>query len=365
MRIMHVISSPAAGGAEVYVKDLAKSLVKHGNDVTIAFLGSAKEIGRSQDYENKFLDELDESGVSWEFIGNDCRKKPWRGISRIRTIAKKYDAEIYHSHLPFGVFFGAGLSCPRVYTHHSIMPRLNWLTYRVCNRLIERYVGISRICAEKLSVYTSREVTPILNGVDVNKFSSCEEGNPAGGEVVNALAVGRICPQKGYRYLGEAISLLPREVRSRIRVSIAGEGDPKYTAELKKFIDELGASDVILFLGNRSDIPQLWTQSDLFLMSSEWEGLPIALIEATVTGLPCIVTDVGGCAEIIEMCGNGVAVEYGDTEAFARELRELIENPSTRRKLSDNAVKNYTQLDIENSAQKHLALYEELLGARR
>lgn len=364
MRILHVVSSPAAGGAEVYVKDLAKRLVKHGHDVTIAFLSSAKDNGRSEKYEEKFLDELDESGVKWGFIGNDCRKKPWRGIRRIRKIAKKHEAEIYHSHLPFGIFFGAGLSCPRVYTHHSIMPRLNWLTYRVCNQLIDRYIGISRICAEKLSGYTGRGVTPILNGVDVNKFSFCEESNSDGGGVVNALAVGRIHPHKGYYFLAEAIKLLPSEIQSRIRVSIAGEGDEEYTKSFKSFLKESEVFDNFIFLGNRSDVPDLMGEADFFVMSSSQEGLPISLIEATVSGLPCIVTDVGGCSEIIEICGNGVAVEYGDAEAYARELRVLIENPSKRREWSGNAVGNCKQLDIENSAQQHLALYEELLDAR-
>ena len=159
--------------------------------------------------------------------------------------------------------------------------------------------------------------------------------------------------------------MLPPEVRSRIRVSIAGEGDALYTTELKKFLKELGVFDNFIFLGNRSDVPQLLAKVDLFLMSSEWEGLPISLIEATVAGLPCIVTDVGGCAEIIEMCRNGVAVQYGDTEAYAQELTELIESPEKLRKWSASAGENCAQLDIESAAQKHLALYKELLGARR
>src|SRR5690554_3131293 len=239
MRIMHVISSPAAGGAEVYVKDLAKRLAKHGHDVTIAFLSSAKDTGRSEHYEKVFLGDLDASGVNWEFIGNECRKKPWRGIRRIRSIAQKYRIEIYHTHLPFGVIFGLGLGCYKVYTHHSIEPRLNWLTYRIFGQLIDRYVGISRTCAEKLSDYTGRVVTPILNGVDVGKFATVDKKKPSNDGVISAIAVGRIYPQKGYYFLGEIIRLLPPEVRSRIRVSIAGEGDALYTTELKKFLKEL------------------------------------------------------------------------------------------------------------------------------
>jgi len=363
MRIMHVISSPAAGGAEVYVKDLAKRLTKHGHDLTIVFLGSAKDNGRSLSYEKNFLEELDNSGIGWEFIGNECRKKPWLGIKRIRALAKKHRVQVYHSHLPFGVIFGALLGCPKVYTHHSINPRLSWLTYRIFNQLIDRYVGISQVCAQRLRNYSGQDVTPILNGVDLEKFPKVDRSSVSNDGFVKAIVVGRIHPHKGYYFLAEAIEKLPAEARFRIQVSIAGEGDAEYTAQLKEFLEESGVSDNFTFLGNRSDVPRLMAEADIFLMSSEQEGLPISLIEATVSGLPCIVTDVGGCSEIIEICGNGVAVEYGDAEAYARELREVVESPEKLRRWSASAGLNCAQLDIESAAQKHLALYEELVGA--
>lgn len=364
MRIMHVVSAPAAGGAEVYVKDLAKALVKKGHVVTVAFLGRAREIGRSEEYEKKFLAELGEAGVNWFFIGNECRRRPWLGMWRVRRFLKSDGTEIYHSHLPFGVIFGAGLLCSKVYTHHSINPRLNWLTYRIFNQLIDRYVGISKVCAGKLREYSDQEVTPILNGVDIEKFPKVKRPLVSNNELINAISVGRIHPHKGYFFLAKTIQLLPAEIRSRIRVSIAGEGDVQYTANLKQFLKEAGVVDNFMFLGNRADVPQLLSESDLFLMSSEQEGLPISLIEATVSGLPCIVTDVGGCSEIIEMCGNGVAVEYGDAEAYARELREVIESPEKLQKWSTSAADNCAQLDIESAAKKHISLYKELLGAR-
>src|SRR5690554_1404786 len=205
MRILHVVSAPAAGGAEVYVKDLAKALVNKGHSVTVAFLGRAKEIGRSEGYEEKFLAELHEAGVRWIFIGNECRRRPWLGVRRVRRFVKSESFEIYHSHLPFGVVFSFGLGIPTLYTHHTINPRLNWLAYRVFNRLIDRYVGISEVCAERLATYSGRKVTPILNGVDSGKFPVRIEPLPIGGDVLRALVVGRIHPHKGYYFLGQVI----------------------------------------------------------------------------------------------------------------------------------------------------------------
>lgn len=361
MRIFHVVSAPAAGGAEVYVKDLAKVLVKQGHSMAVGFLGHAEDIGRSVEYEKEFLAELDAAGVKWFFIGNECRRKPWLGVNRVREFVKSESIDIYHSHLPFGVPFAFGLGVPKVYTHHSINPRLNWLTYRLFNLLIDRYIGISEVCAEKLSVYSRRSVIPILNGVDSRKFPKRQKPFPVDGEVLRASVVGRIHPHKGYYFLGQVIQSLPEQVRERIRVRIAGEGDPDYTQKLKNFFAEAGIRDNFEFLGNRSDVPQLLNESDLFLMSSEQEGLPISLIEATIAGLPCIVTDVGGCSEIIEMCENGAAIRYGDVEGYARLLRELVENPDKLRIWSANGRKNLSSLDIEVAAERHLELYSELL----
>ena len=81
---------------------------------------------------------------------------------------------------------------------------------------------------------------------------------------------------------------------------------PSNTAALETKIVMEGLERTIQLLGNRNDVPALLAHSQLFLMSSAYEGLPIALIEATMSGLPCVVTNVGGCREIIEKCQNGV-----------------------------------------------------------
>lgn len=361
MRIFHMVSAPAAGGAEVYVKDLAKAFVRLGHSVVVGFLGHAEEVGRSLEYEAEFIGELDEAGVKWFFIGNECRRKPWLGIYKVRKIVESESIDIFHTHLPFGVLFSCGMGIPTIYTHHTIKPRLNWLTYRIFNCLISKYVGISEVCAERLASYSGQKVTPIFNGVDSQKFPKRRKPLPVDGEVVRALVVGRVHPHKGYYFLGRVIQSLPEWVRERIRIRIAGEGDPGYTQKLKNFLSEVNVIDNFEFLGNRSDVPQLLNESDLFIMSSEQEGLPISLIEATIAGLPCIVTDVGGCAEIIEMCGNGAAIRYGDAEGYARLLQELIQKPDKLRIWSDNAKKNFSSLDIEVAAGRHVELYSEIL----
>jgi glycosyltransferase involved in cell wall biosynthesis len=98
-------------------------------------------------------------------------------------------------------------------------------------------------------------------------------------------------------------------------------------------------------------------------MSSAWEGMPIALLEASMSGLPFIATDVGGCAEVARLCGNGLIVPPGDAAAFAEALAGLVTDPEQIEALSRAALANAGIFSIETSAKAHLALYQRLLQA--
>ena len=360
MRILHIISSPAAGGAEVYVKDLAKALVKRGDEVFIGFLDHASDIGRSEDYEKQFLAELDEANIKYFFIGNSARRLPWLGMIRVFKYVRRNKIDVYHSHLSFGVFFGALLSLPKVYTHHNVRPRFKRIIYRIFNFGVTEYVGISDICVKSLKACTGRNVTSILNGVDSEKFC-VRERNLGVDNVIKAIAVGRISPQKDYFFLADIVKSLPEDVRRRIEITIAGEGDPEYVASFHAHLKSLGVSKFFNLLGNRSDIVELLDHSDLFVMSSEWEGLPISLIEASVAGLPCVVTDVGGCREVVEHCQNGFFIPHGDIQKYSTALAKIISDPSLLRQFSLNAIRHASKFSIDNCCEEHQDLYRRVL----
>src|SRR5690606_23120808 len=97
--------------------------------------------------------------------------------------------------------------------------------------------------------------------------------------------------------------------------------------------------------------------ADIFLMSSAWEGLPIALTEATISGLPCIVTDVGGCIEIIENSKNGIVVSPNNPQALADAIYKLVSEPKLIEEYSKNAIQNSAHYSISKAAQLHVSLY--------
>lgn len=360
MRILHVISSPASGGAEVYIKDLTLELKKKGHYVAIAFLNHASDVGRSQEYEKSFLFELDIASIPYFFIGYETRKKPWLGILRVRRYIKENSIDVYHTHLPYGIAFAVMLKIPCFYTHHTITARMSPFQYFIFNRIVSSYIGISKKCSKKLIEYTGKSVTVIQNGVCFSKIKKINyfDNNT---NIVKAIAVGRIQPQKNYNHMIDIVSRLPKEILERFRLEIAGEGPDK--EKLLNYIKSKGLDENISLLGNRSDILELLSRADIFLMSSAWEGLPIALIEAAATGLPCLVTDVGGCSEVIDICQNGFFIEKNNIEDYVEKLIELISNKNLRLNFSKNALIKRHVFSIENSANEHISLYEKILSS--
>lgn len=360
MNILHIISSPASGGAEVYVKDLAINLSNQGYNLHIAFLSNASDIGRDIIYEERFLNDLKSSGINIFFIGNETRKKPWLGMLRIKQYISEHNIDICHTHLAYGVFFSILLNIPVIYTHHTISPRWGILTYSLFNKIINQYIGISRTCAIALSKYTGRKVNTIMNAVSDDKFRGYIRERKIE-QVITIAMVGRLNIHKDYLNMLQALSILDNSYKTRIRVLIAGEGDLSYKRKLNDFIEKNKLKNIVSFVGVKENIPEFLFGADVFLMSSSTEGLPIALVEATLSGLPCIVTDVGGCAEVIENSKNGIVVSPGNPQALADAICRLVSEPRLIEEYSKNAIHNASQYSISKAAQLHLDLYSGIL----
>lgn len=361
MNILHIISAPASGGAEVYVKDLAKYLASEGHNIHVAFLSNAVDIGRDLAYQKEFMNDLQSKGVSTFFIGNETRKKPWLGCLRLRRYIKKNKIEICHTHLAYGIVFSSLSKIPVVYTHHTIQPRWGKIVYAIFNNLVNEYVGISEKCASALRHYTGRNVTTIFNAVSQDKFNGYTRLRTLEDKVKIAM-VGRISPQKDYENMIEGISLLDPSILSRIQVVIAGEGDPIYRNKLISLIQLHNLNENIVLYGVTDNIPKFLYGSDLFLMTSAWEGLPIALTEATISGMPCIVTDVGGCSEVIQKSNNGIIIPPGSPQEVSKAVTKMLIEIGAIELYSQNALNSSKIYDISTAAHSHISLYSKLLN---
>src|SRR5690554_2149785 len=151
MKILHIISSAASGGAEVYVKDLSKSMSDQGHDVFVVFLDRASESGRDVEFEASFLAELDQYGVGYGFLKRVCRKNPLKGVLRLFKFRRKFRPDIIHSHLYYGAIFSLfQLGTPHIYTHHNIKLNARPIIYKFLDLRTSAYVGICHACTRLL-----------------------------------------------------------------------------------------------------------------------------------------------------------------------------------------------------------------------
>lgn len=354
MKLMHFIAAPAAGGAEVYVKDLCKAMVKQGHEVHLVFLSRAEEIGRDLVYEERYLKEITSLGISFSFMPQGSRRRIIRSGWLLRKIVADFSPDILHCHLYYALLFSFFVpAVPVVYTHHNIVLRVPSFMYRIFDFRTAAYVGISLACSNLLRSVSGKLVKNINNGIDFCRVLPVTDRRRSSPRIA---MVGTLCEQKNYDLFLEAAAMLGD---LNFSVTIAGEGEIK--DRLLRKSKELGLGNTVSFLGNISNVKDFLSNSDIFAMSSSWEGLPISLLEATAAGLPAIVTNVGGCSEVVHFCQSGVVVDDPTPQSYSVALRSLIESHASRCFYGENACRYSTEYSIEGSAARHLSLYHQLI----
>lgn len=166
--------------------------------------------------------------------------------------------------------------------------------------------------------------------------------------------VGRLHYQKNQKLLIEAFAMICNKFPEYI-LEIYGEGELRM--ELYSLIKKLNLEKCVFLKGNRKDVLECERKAALFVLSSDFEGMPNALIEALALGLPVISTDCpcGGAHELIQDEENGLLVPVNNIEAMAHAIEELLSNPEKAKKYSEMAVKIRDKLD----ANKILCQWEK------
>ena len=173
-------------------------------------------------------------------------------------------------------------------------------------------------------------------------------------EVVNFIAAGRIDSQKNYPMMIDAFSRVVKQYPN-VKLRIFGKGSDAYTQSLRDRINALGMQNHIMLMGRSSQMNEEYKKSDVFLMSSDYEGLPNALMEAMASRLICISTDCKtGPRDLIEENVNGYMVPVGDSKALADAIVKVINMPYEERVAMADAARHkiMTYCSEENSLNK-------------
>lgn len=178
--------------------------------------------------------------------------------------------------------------------------------------------------------------------------------------IVKFIFLGRIGERKGAFELIKAFSQIPAQYRNLSALTMAGDGDAEVARNL---VNDLNLADKVTILDwiNSQERDNLLAESDVFVLPSHNEGLPMAMIEAMSFGLPVITTPVGGIPELITDGNNGILIEPGNIGELSAAMKSLIKNENIRASLGIEAEQSVASLDIEKYCSSLKSVYQAIV----
>lgn len=338
-RVLYLIDSLAAGGAERSLVDMAPRMVRLGVDLEVAVLAERPGLAP----------ELRASGVPVHAVGGVSRASQLR---RLVSFIRDHRPELLHTTLyeadVLGRLAAAPLRLPVVTTlantpygpEHILesgvgRPRLRaaQLVDALTARWVRRFHAVSRAtaaaCVERLHLDACK-VEVIPRGRDQARLG---RRTPRRSEQVRrslgippeaplVVAVGRQEPQKGFDVLLKAMPRVLAALPEAVLVVVGREG--RDTRRLATIVRDAGISGSVRMLGERSDVPNLISAADVFVLSSHREGLPGVVLEAMALEAPIVASDLPNVREAVPGSEFANLVTPGDHEAFGQAITETI-----------------------------------------
>jgi glycosyltransferase involved in cell wall biosynthesis len=223
-------------------------------------------------------------------------------------------------------------------------------TVTICVAEHERSKGVrARTCR-------SGQTVVIRNAVDV---AAAPRARLDGGRP-RLVTVGRLKAPKDFATLVRAFAALPS---NSFEALIVGDGPERPVVEAE--VERLGLGRAVRLLGERQDVPALLAGSDVFVLSSASEGLPLSVEEAMAAGLPVVASAVGGVPEVVVEGETGFLVPPGDVDRLAAALGRLLADPSLRRRMgASGRARAEALFDLAAFRRAHVDLYRRELAGR-
>jgi glycosyltransferase involved in cell wall biosynthesis len=361
--LVYVITKSELGGAQGHVHDLIKSL--HTDYQIHLIVGSLGWLA----------DKCDELGVSVHHLSNLTRSinfiKDVTAVKELVQTIDKIKPDLIHAHSgkPGIIARLAGKICnvPVIFTAHGWgfdpnAPKLRRNIALAAEKLLAKF-ATKIVCVSE----SDRQLAIDLGVVEADRVVTIHNGIDAGVEVPVAttksqttqlIMVARFNKQqKDQVTLMKAIKQIDRD----INVLLVGTG-PDFE-EAKHTAKELDIMSKVSFLGDRLDVPQLLAQSQIFVLSTHYEGLPISILEAMRAGLPIIATNVNGIPEQVVDGKNGLLVERQDVDGLAQAITNLVDNPTLCQKMGYESIeKLQREFTIDEMVASTKALYQSVIS---
>ncbi|MBI2106984.1 glycosyltransferase family 4 protein [Candidatus Woesearchaeota archaeon] len=378
MKIAHInmFYLPTFGGVEQVMYELAKRQVKEGHEVHVFCCDSDK-------YKRLEVKEEVIEGVHVH------RYPYWFRLSLSTFIwpsllwkLPKYDFDVIHSHVSGHAYILiAGIVARKKNTIHVHTTHCPWtdafrpkilkpflfindlFLNRLSFRLIDKIVSITPWELDTLKKWTNeKKIIVIPNGTDEILFNKIKvnnfkKDNKIKGKLV--LFFGRLNPTKGPEKLAQAAVEISKE-RKGISFVWIGSDEGK-AEEVKKIIEGHKNMQYLGPIRGKNKIAEMFQASDVYVLPSYREGLPLTLFEAYASGLPVIASPVNGIPYEMEDGVNGYFVNYGDIENLKKRILEVLDNKKLALKFSKNNIKKAKNYSWEIIAKRYEDLYKELI----
>ncbi|MDX7992001.1 glycosyltransferase family 4 protein [Xenorhabdus littoralis] len=370
MKIIFVITkADEIGGAQTHVKDIANKMKQDGHQVTVI-------VGEK----GALVSALNTLNIDVIILPSLVREislyKDINCIYQLRRYINKLSPDIVTLHSSkAGIVGRLSLiltNIPVIFTAHGWAfadgvsekkKRLYILIERLFSRLADKIITVShqdKELALKYKVSPNDKQVVIHNGIPDISISHRPIKDVKNDKVINLISVARFSDQKDHETLLKSLSLLNNR---NWTLSLVGKG-PLFN-RTKELSRKLKLENNILFLGERNDVDELLEKSDIFILSSNWEGLPISIIEAMRHSLPVIASNVGGVKELIDDNINGFLVERKNSNQLKEKIQYLIDNESIRTEFGFKSRKKYiNNFSFEEMYNKTIKLYTSLIKGK-
>ena len=345
-RILEITATLKPAGAENVVLSLASGLDRSRFDIAVVSLYDAFPGGLEP--------LLHERCISVLHLGKRRGFDP-RMYPRLRRVVGEFQPDVIHSHCYVTRYALHLRARAMVHTVHNLAEKEVGLVGRIVNRYAFRRgvipVAVGTAVADSFSqMYGFPPTATIPNGINTDHFWRPEarqrwrSQNGFRDDDLLIVSVGRLAPQKNPVALANAIANVPNA-----RLLMVGEGNLR---------ERLEGRERVHLLGVRADIPEILAAADIFALASDWEGLPLAIMEAMAAGLPVVAARVGCVPEVVEHGRTGLLVPPRHEWALAAALRELAGDHKRRHEMGAAARARSVSFGVDAM----VAAYDDLFG---
>lgn len=360
-RVMLVVPQLYTGGVQKLAIDLASKIDR--SQVELRLLSLAPRSGQI------FEEKADELGLDVTYLSKR-KGVDLSVIPQIFRAIREFKPDVLHANQRTVTYLLLPMLLCRVkrrfYAVHSLADRdahgIDRWMLKLANRFFGlKLIAISDFCKQSIvDVYhvNPSSVSCVYNGVDLDSFARCAPYEQMREDEIRFISIGSFLPLKNKALMLDAFKLV-HDKYPHTRLVLLGDGVQRKEIEAQAV--SLGIDQVVTFLGNVGNVAEELEKAHIYLMSSDYEGLPVVLLEAMAAGLPIITTKAGGSVDVVKDGVNGILTEVGDCAAFAQAMERLTQDRALRLRYANGSLSESKKYSLEKMAENYLELY---LGKR-